>query len=157
LLKMRDQGTSERIRPLIMRGRPKVPGSPLAENLAQVLAAAPKGEMIAAQFRHLRDEAVDLVVLVEEVALAALQGAEFAAEHAFAQEAVIVARPIEALLGAVVEAGDAHGGEVEAQYGLEVFVAVVDFIAAEAPLVVALAHLVVVIEQGDNVLAEPHM
>ena len=113
--------------------------------------------MRVAQRRDVGDEAVDLVVFVEEMPTRALQRTEGAAEHAFAQVAVVVAGAVEGLLGTVVNAGDAHGTEVQTQHCLEVSIAIVDPVATEAPLVVALAHLVVIVEQGDDVLAEPHV
>ena len=93
-------------------------------NLPEILTPAPQGQVLSAQVADGLDEAINLMVLVEEVPSRALEGAERAAEHAFAQEDVAVSSsslplrwsaPLKRLLGAVVEAGNPNGGQVQAQ------------------------------------------
>ena len=84
----------------------------------------------------------------------AAKRAELAAEHALAQVAVALAVAVEALLAAVINARDAQGQGVERQ-GVQQQLAASVVAGAEAAFVLALAHLVVVVEHGHHLVAKP--
>src|SRR5581483_11574199 len=113
----------------------QLPGAGEAERATEergfprVLAAAPQREAdparSAADAGDRRDPAVGRVPRVEEMAPGGLERAKGAAEHRLADVAVLevalpgralvaVLRPVERLLGAVVDAGDAERGELDA-------------------------------------------
>ena len=81
----------------------------------QHLPATPQRQQLLAQIDQGRECLVESGVLVEEVAVLGALAAEAAAEHALAEHQVRAARTpaaVEALLGAVIDAGDAHRGEL---------------------------------------------
>src|SRR5439155_16619473 len=110
----------------------------------------------AAKLQDFLELPVDRVVFIEEVFAAAGEGAELAAEHRLAGVpvgAVPGAVPVKGLFRSVVEARDAERHHVEsksAEYPLRLFL-----VGAETGLVSAFADLVVVVEQGDDLVAEP--
>ena len=81
-----------------------------------------------------------------------------ATEHAFPENDVKAARTtatVELLLSSVIDARDAHGGQLGRDY-LEREITVLR-VSAEAHVASAFAHLVVIINQRDNLAPVPAM
>src|SRR4051812_26084808 len=95
------------------------------------------------------------MVLLEAVTLPTAEGTELPAEHALADVTVVAARSVEALLAAVVDAGDPERGGIERQHGEGE--ARPDRVGAETRLVGAFPNLIVVVVEGDDLVAEPRV
>ena len=78
-----------------------------------------------------------------------------ARQHRLAQIAVIAAIAVEKLLGTIVDTRNAEGGDIERQHVDQDLPSV--WIGAETRLVVAFAHLVVIIKHGHHFVADPGM
>src|SRR5215831_14760208 len=78
------------------------------------------------------------------------------AEHVFPQNDIVrrwLAAAIESLLGAVIDAGNAGRGQVDRKR-IENQLAILGH-ATKATFFVSFVYLIVVVEHGDDVLAEP--
>src|SRR5262245_36165502 len=122
----------------------------------QRLPAAAQRQQLLAEVDERGQGAVKVPVLVEEVAALGAQTTKPAAEHVLPEDEVrAVGAPsaVEALLGAVIEAGDPHGGQLHGHH-VERQVAEPN-VAAEARLRATLADLIVVVHQGNHLVAIP--
>lgn len=139
----------------------------VAGDLAQILPPTTQGDFRGAEAREARYAGPNrlmclvLVLLLlrgEEMSPSAAEGAVGAAEHGLADVLVRTALAVKRLFGAVVDAGDAQGEEVERQGGDdELLAGIVAAIRAESPFVIAAPDLVVVVDHSDDAVAEPRV
>src|SRR5262249_21145218 len=132
----------------------------ISGDLAQKLPPTPNHEIAAADGEDPAELYVDRMRFIEEVPIARFERAEFATEHRFANEAIAVAVSVESLFGAVVDARDAHARHQERQRRQGPSAALMltrTFIVREPRLVRSLAHLIVIVECGHDLVAEPGM
>src|SRR5262249_52845212 len=97
-------------------------------------------------------------VLVKEMAALRAEASEPAAKHALTQDQIRrvgAAAAVEALLRAIVDAGNAHRGQL-GRHDVEGKVSEVS-IAAEALPAAPLANLIVVVHERDDLIAVPAM
>ena len=138
-------------------GRPEV--LPVARDLTEKLPSPSNDQIASPQPQNVLQFQVRRACFIEEVAAPRFERAELAAEHRLADEPVVAAMAVELLLGAVVDAGNAHrGGEKRECRDDSLCVPLsVALVMCEARLVPALAHLIVVVEGRHDLVPEPRV
>src|SRR5205807_8945687 len=128
----------------------------IAGDGAQILPSTGVDAVIAAELQDSLQLPVDRVVFIEEVLAAAGEGAELAAKHRLANVPVgpvAGAMSVEELLRPVIDARYAERHRIERQGGHYPFGLVL--VSTKPGLVRSFADLVVIVEQGDHLVAEP--
>src|SRR4029450_8250826 len=128
---------------------------PISRNFPQILAPSAQGHFLLPDSQNVCEFSVHWCVFVKKVSVARAKRTKHPTQHVFADVAVIVPGPIEALLSAVIDTGNTKGRGVQRQGVEKQFFP--NVVSTEAGFVRSFAHLVMIVEPRNNFVPEPDM